>query len=152
MDVMAKKVTETKPVIKQAGRPEKPIDWEIVDRLLEAGCTATEICPFFNIHADTLCRRIVDEKGMLFTDYAAEMHAKGDANIKATQYMKAIGQSTLGDNVQLVWLGKNRLKQRENPTELTVSNETVQSFKNIMDQVSKAQEALKIEETNSIKE
>lgn len=143
MDVMAKKVTESKPAIKTTGRPEKPIDWDIVDKLLEAGCPATEICPHLGVHPDTLYKRVVDEKGMSFTDYSARMYSKGDSNIRATQYLKATGQSISGDNTMLVWLGKNRLKQRENPTELTVSNETVQSFKNIMDQVSKAQDLLK---------
>ncbi len=148
MDVMAKKVTETKVESNKMGRTLKPIDWDRVDHLLRAGCDGTQICPFFNMHPNTFYDRVVEQYGMSFTEYQTIKRAEGDATILTAQYDKA----SSGDNTMMVWLGKNRLKQRENPTELTVSNETVQSFKCIMDQVSKAQEALKIEETNSIKE
>lgn len=131
-----------------SGRPEKPIDWELVDKLLEAGCSGPEISPYFNIHSDTLYRRTEDRYGMNFTTYSAILYEKGNAALRKAQYDKAYG----GDNTMMVWLGKNRLKQRENPTELTVSNETVQSFKEIMTQVKSAQEARKSEDTTSIKE
>lgn len=155
MDVMAKKVTETKPAIKQEfdiGRPTKPIDWNLVDKMLEAGCSGAEIAPHVFLHPDTFYDRVFKEKCMSFTEYACKMAAKGDANLKLTQYLKAIGEITIGDNTQLIWLGKNRLKQRENPTELTVSTETIAQFKDVMSQVKSAQEALKSAETTSINE
>jgi hypothetical protein len=130
MDFMAKKLTEIKN-----GRPEKPIDWELVDKLLIVGCSGTEIAPHFNIHPDTLYKRIEDKYNKSFTTYSAEMFEKGNSVLRQAQYDKAAS----GDNTMMVWLGKNRLKQRENPTELTVSNETVQTFKEVMAQVKSAQ-------------
>lgn len=131
-----------------AGRPYKPINWELVDELLEAGCPGSEIAPHFNMHHQTFLDRVVKEKGMLFTEYAAIMFEKGNSHLRKAQHDKAIS----GDNTMMVWLGKNRLKQRENPTELTISPETVKGFNTLMDQVSKAQEERKSELTNTIKE
>jgi len=143
----AKKVKKTPQTqVQNGGRAHKPIDWELVDKFLIAGCTGTEIAPHFNMHHQTFLDRVAKEKGMLFTDYAAEMFEKGNSILRNVQFEKALS----GDNTMMVWLGKNRLKQRENPTELTVSNETVQSFKDIMNQVKAAQEAKKSEkEENS---
>lgn len=148
MDFMDKKVTETKAESNKMGRTLKPIDWERVDHLLRAGCDGTQICPFFNMHPNTFYDRVAEQYGMSFTEYQTIKRSEGDATILTAQYDKAAS----GDNTMMVWLGKNRLKQRENPTELTVSNETVQSFKEIMTQVKSAQEARKSEDTTSIKE
>jgi hypothetical protein len=139
------KEKEPKPM----GREPKPIDWDLVDKLLEAGCTGTEVAPYFNIHADTLYRRIQEEYGVTFTVYASEKQEKGNACLRHIQYLKAIGELTSGDNVQLVWLGKNRLKQKENPTELSISPETTKNFNTLMNQLDKAQQALKSEENSN---
>lgn len=149
----AKKVPKTpKTQIQNGGRKHKEVDWAVVDQMLEAGCTGIEIAPIFGIHYETLYDRALRDKGVMWTEYTQQMSSKGEGNIKLTQYLKATGQCTKGDTTLLVWLGKNRLKQRENPTELTVSNETVQSFKEIMNQVKSAQEARKIDDTNIISE
>jgi hypothetical protein len=129
-------------------RPEKPIDWELVDELLVAGCDGNQISPFFNMHPDTFYRRVMEKYGVCFTVLQSIKRAEGDAVLLTAQYKKAAA----GDNTMMVWLGKNRLKQKENPTELTLSTETVQSFKEVMSQVKSAQEARKSEETTSIKE
>lgn len=121
------------------GRPEKPIDWIKVDDLLEAGCNATQIAPHFNIHPDTLCNRVRERYDMLFSDYLALKVAKGDSDLLNAQHVKARS----GDNTMMVWMGKQRLKQRENPTESTVSKEIVDSFSAVMDQMTKMQKAIK---------
>jgi hypothetical protein len=130
------------------GRTVKPIDWEKVDHMLKAGCDGTQICPFFNMHPNTFYDRVAERYGMTFTEYQTIKRAEGDATLLTAQYDKA----TNGDNTMMVWLGKNRLKQRENPTELTVSTETMQTFKEVMNQVKEAQEALKSADTSSISE
>jgi len=119
-----------------AGRPTKPIDWELVDQLLIYGCSATEIAPHFNVHRDTLSDRLRERTGMLFTEYSAIMFEKGNSVLRKAQYEKA----ELGDNTMLVWLGKNRLKQRDAPVELTVTQLQVDTNTAIMAQLTKAQE------------
>lgn len=92
-----------------AGRPQKPIDWDMVDQLLMAGCSGTEVAANFNIHRDTLYDRVVKEFGISFTEYSAKYEEKGKSLIKLKQFEKALEK----DNTLLIWLGKQRLSQRE---------------------------------------
>lgn len=124
-------------------RPERPIDWELVDSLLEAGCPSTEVAPHFNLCADAFRDRIKAKYGVDFTSYSAELSAKGESNIRHQQYLKALGKTDKGDNVQLVWLGKNRLKQRDAPVDLNVTQAQIDTSKAIMDQMTKVQEEAK---------
>lgn len=104
-----------------AGRPEKPIDWEKVNQLLEAGCMGTEVCTHFDLSADRFYDRVKQKYGINFTEYALEKRQKGEASLREAQYKKALK----GDNMMLIWLGKNRLGQRdkEERTENAISTE-----------------------------
>lgn len=92
-------------------RPEKPIDWERVDELLECGCLGNEIAAHYNMHPNTFYDRVVNKYKMSFTDYQAEKKFKGDSLIRESQFKKAIKKL---DNTMLIWLGKQRLGQKEN--------------------------------------
>lgn len=129
----------------KAGRPEKPIDWKRVDELLEAGCPGTEIAPHFDIHPDSLYRQCQNKFGIVFTEYAAEKKQKGDSNIREKQYRKALK----GDNTCLIWLGKNRLGQRETSEEQKFTPEIAAKFLETMQQMTAFQSsALKIADNN----
>lgn len=91
-------------------RPQIPIDWNVVDKWLEADCTGTQVAGMLGIHADTLYNRCQQDKGVTFTVYSNEKKSKGDAQLKIKQYSEAMG----GDRGMLIWLGKQRLGQREN--------------------------------------
>ena len=91
------------------GRTPKFIDWEKVDRLLEAGCSGVEIAPHFGVHYETLYDRAVKEKGVMWTVYSQEKKAKGNSNLRVKQYQQAMK----GDRGMLIWLGKQRLEQRD---------------------------------------
>jgi hypothetical protein len=114
---------------------EKKINWTIVDEYLEAGCVGTEIAPVLGVCPDTLYRHTLDKFGMTFAAYSQEKKAKGDALIRKKQHDKALS----GDNMMLVWLGKNRLKQRDTPQEIEISTETAKNFNDIMGQLSSLQ-------------
>lgn len=90
-------------------RPEKPIDWKRVDELLEAGCHGTEICPHFDLSPERFYERVQARYGVSFTIYSQEKKQKGDSILREKQFKKAIN----GDNMMLIWLGKNRLGQRD---------------------------------------
>jgi len=92
-------------------RPEKPIDWKKVDQLLLAGCIGTEIAPHFDMHPVTFYERCQREHGLNFTAYSSLKRCQGDSLLKEKQFEKAMS----GDNTLLIWLGKTRLKQTENP-------------------------------------
>lgn len=93
------------------GRKEHIIEWSKVDKMLEAGCTGTEIAGEIGCHPDTLYDRCEKEKGLLFSVYVRSKRAKGDGTLRAKQFKLAME----GDRVMLIWLGKNRLGQKENP-------------------------------------
>ncbi len=124
-------------------RPEKPIDWAKVDQLLIAGCMGTEIAPHFDMHVNTFYDRVKGHYGICFTEYQSLKRQQGDSILRAKQYEKAMKL----DNTMLIWLGKNRLGQRENADSTSYSLEDVERAKRILDQVTKNQESRKIEET-----
>lgn len=125
---------------KPAHRPQKQIDWELVDRLLVAGCLGTEIAPHFDMHHDTFYERCEKEKGTSFTAYSQQKRSIGDSVLREVQFEKA----KKGDNSLLIWLGKNRLKQSESPTELSISENTHTLFNELMSQIGSLQSTRKI--------
>jgi hypothetical protein len=102
----AKRVPVSKPKNKHI-----PIDWEEVDKYLVAGCSGEQISAVVGCHSDTLYRRCVSEKEILFAEYAANKRQKGNSMLHAKQFQQAMK----GDRGMLIWLGKQRLGQREEP-------------------------------------
>lgn len=91
-------------------RPEKPIDWKLVDDLLMAGCKGTEISPYFDMHVNTFYRKVLEIHNISFNEYSASKKEQGDSVLRAKQYEKAVIK---GDTTMLIWLGKSRLGQIE---------------------------------------
>lgn len=110
---------------KQNGSPkEKEINWALVNKLLEAGCPGSEIAPHLGVHPETLYDRTFKEFGIMWTDYSQSFKQKGEANLRAVQYNKALK----GDNTLLVWLGKVRLKQKEGEDkELSLNDQNIEA-------------------------
>lgn len=129
-------------------RPQIPIDWEKVDKLLEAGCLGTEIAANFAMHYQTFYDRVVQQYGVSFTEYSQEKRAKGESLLRQVQYDKATGHSKKGDNTMLIWLGKQRLNQKESIAEFTVSEEALKPLTAVMGQMSALQEDRKRAATN----
>jgi hypothetical protein len=90
-------------------RPVKPIDWKLVDTLLLSGCTGAEIASHFDMHPITFYHRVEQQYGVSFTNYSSEKKQKGESLLRHKQFEVAMK----GDKTMLVWLGKNRLGQRE---------------------------------------
>jgi hypothetical protein len=86
------------------------INWDKVDKLLEAGCDGTQIAAYLGCHEDTLYIRCQDEKNMAFSAYKAQKRAKGDSRLLTAQYDAAINDK---DKSMLIWLGKQRLGQTD---------------------------------------
>jgi len=133
---------------KEAGRPEIQIDMKKVDDLLLAGCKGTEVAAYFGVHHDTLYDRVLKEKGMQFSQYSAEKRQKGESLLRAQQFAKALGVTKEGDNMMLIWLGKNRLDQTDN-----VKQESSPQDENIQQTIQNAKENAKLrEEIKRLKE
>ena len=99
--------------IRPTGRPEKPIDWELVDKFLEAGCNGVQISSHFGMHPHTFYDRVVEKYAMTYTDYAALHTPKGEAHLLLSQHQKSLNSQAKGNAQMLIWLGKVRLGQRE---------------------------------------
>jgi hypothetical protein len=89
--------------------PQKIIDWTIVDDLLASGCTGVEIASTFGIHPETLYMRTESEKGLGFSAYSQQKRAIGEKALRKKQQEVALK----GNVSMLIWLGKQRLNQRE---------------------------------------
>lgn len=87
-------------------RPKKDINWDIVEKKMEAGCSAREIASGV-CDIDTFYDRFKEHFGKSFSDYSDDYYSAGDGNIKFTQYMKALS----GNTNMLTLLGKERLGQ-----------------------------------------
>jgi len=105
-------------------RPPIKIDWNIVDKYLEAGCLGTEIASVIGCHPQTFYDRCIMEKGMGFTEYMQSKRATGDALLRAKQYAYAMTGKN-GNLGMLIWLGKNRLGQKDDPYQETAFNGTL---------------------------
>lgn len=89
--------------------PKKPINLDQVFELAKRDWKNTEIASFFNISTDTLDRRCADiiKRGRL----------AGSAHLRDLQWNKA----EEGSERMLIWLGKQRLGQRDQ-TDVQVSS------------------------------
>lgn len=115
-------MSEDKPKL---GRPPIELNWDEIDELLTCGCSGTEIASRIGMHRVTLYEKCLVDKGISFSDYSLQKYAKGDALLKEQQFKKALGLTDVGDNTMLVWLGKNRLKQRDKQPDETHNNITI---------------------------
>lgn len=98
------------PVVRgTVGRPQHHIDWNEVDQYLLAGSPGTAIAAIFGFSVSTLYERCLREKGVNFQEYSRQKKSKGDELIRMKQFQEAMN----GDKTLLIWLGKNRLSQKE---------------------------------------
>ena len=89
------------------GPKPKEINWEMVEKRLEAGCTQTELCAILRIDANTFNKHFREKYGKYFSEISTEFYSVGDANIRSMQYAKAMN----GNINMLFFLGKERLGQ-----------------------------------------
>jgi AraC-like DNA-binding protein len=102
-------ISRIKTLLDTMARPKKEINWEVVEKRMEAGCSAKEIAGALHVEINTFYDRFKEEFGLGFADFADKFYDGGDANIRYTQYMKALS----GNVNMLLWLGKLRLGQKE---------------------------------------
>jgi hypothetical protein len=121
-------------------RTPKPINWELVIKKMEAGCTAEEISADYDIHSTNFYIRFKEEFGDQFAVIAAHYRGIGKGNIRFTQYAKALG----GSVPMLVLLGREWLGQ-DKITELKPTNDELLAMRHenmiLRDELVKLREA-----------
>ena len=110
------------------GRKLAVIDWARANKLMEAGCTGTEVAANFGIDKKTFYRRVELEFKMPYNTYMHLKRDKGDSLLRAKQVEIAMS----GDKTMLIWLGKQRLNQRE-PEAVERKPEQREAFNNWFD-------------------
>lgn len=105
---MAAKKDISKPK-RKVGRPKVVVDWKTVDMYLKAACTGTGIADMLGISANTLYRACERDNKMGFDAYSQQKRETGEDMLRAKQFDKAMK----GDTPMLVWLGKQRLGQKD---------------------------------------
>lgn len=105
-------------------RPKKEINWEVVEKLMEAKASANEISGKFRINHDTFYKRFKEEYGVSYQDYHSDAEGAGIADLKLMQHAKALNNDAPGNANLLIWLGKVRWGQKEpDITSITPANQ-----------------------------
>jgi len=98
------------------------IDWNLAAQLAQAGCNGVQIAAYIGIHYNTLDQRCKKDKSCDFSEFLRQNRSHGDALLLAKQFEAALKDKDRG---MLIWLGKQRLGQKdkqetENKTEISV--------------------------------
>lgn len=96
------------------GRTKKEINWDVVQKKIECGCSAKEIAGGM-CEINTFYDRFKEHFGRNFADYADELRSAGPGNIKFTQYMKALS----GNIAMLALCGREMCGQGKEPEKIS---------------------------------
>lgn len=93
-------LTKVKRIIRKT-----PVNWELVNSALQAGCRGTEIAAKLNICPKTLYLACKITHGKNWFDYSFEQREQGALLLRMKMFQLAMG----GDKTMLIFLGKTRL-------------------------------------------
>ena len=93
----------------KGGRPEKEISWPLVEKFLEAGCSAKEIASKFRMKVDTFYTRFKKHYRCSFQDYRVMGDTAGKADIRLALHSKALNDGNKVNTKTLIFLAKCRL-------------------------------------------
>jgi IS30 family transposase len=88
------------------GRPEVEIDLQKLKLLSQLGCTNFEIAASLGVSERTINTRRRNEE---FREVMDRAEAIGNVSLRRKQMTMALG----GDRTMLIWLGKQRLQQKD---------------------------------------
>lgn len=92
------------------GRPKAFIDWNKVEQMIIAGCDGVQCAAYFGVDPETFYLRCQKDNNVGFSNFLRQKRAKGEAMILAAQFESALVDK---NTTMLVWLGKQRLGQRD---------------------------------------
>jgi len=94
-------------------RPRREINWDVVEKLIECGCTGMEIAAKFKLDPDTFYDRFRKEYDMRFADYSGAASECGKAELRSMLYAKALNNKAPGNSQLLLFLARCELGMRE---------------------------------------
>jgi len=123
-----KQSNKVKAEDRQGGRRTLEIDWKKVEEMLKGGANGNQVARTIGIHSATLYRRVTEEFDITYQEYLQKLKASGDTCLLLKQYEKAIS----GNITMLIWLGKQRLGQKDHPADETAFNGKLAELLDIM--------------------
>ena len=90
-------------------RPKADIDWNKVDKYLQAQCNGTGIAGLLGIAPITLYRACEEKYKVNFEAYSAQKKGEGKELLRAKQFEMVMN----GNVTMAIWLGKQYLGQRD---------------------------------------
>lgn len=93
------------------GRPKKKISQKQFESLCAIQCTEEEICDVLEVTDKTLTKWCKETYNKPFSEVFREKRALGKASLRRNQWKLA----EKGNSTMQIWLGKQILKQSENP-------------------------------------
>ena|ERR1041385_1845437 len=108
---MARPKAEPKPdePKRGVGRPKKPFNKEVFERLCSVLCTKEEIAAFFDFSLETLENKVKEEYEDNFSGAYQKFSANGKSSLRRMQFKAA----QKGNVVMQIWLGKQVLGQSD---------------------------------------
>jgi hypothetical protein len=92
-----------------AGRPKAIIDWNKVDKMLQAHCDGVGIAGLLGIHPNVLYKACEEEKKCNFSEYRQLKQSEGKELLRQTMFSNAMK----GDKALQIWLSKQYLGMSE---------------------------------------
>ena len=90
-------------------RPKTDIDWNKVDKYLQAQCDGTGIASLLGIHPNTLYEACKTYHKISFSEYSQQKKGEGKELLKANMFKDAMN----GNTTLQIWLSKQYLNMRD---------------------------------------
>ncbi len=97
----------------KVGRPEKEIDWKLLDSILQFGARLIDCSEMLDMSDDSIQRKIQDAHGCTFSEYRERKMSKMRMRLLQKQFDVAMA----GNTALLIWLGKQHLGQTDKITQ-----------------------------------
>ena len=145
---MTTKLDENSTEKPGAGRPRKPIDWQLFEDLCSIQCTQGEIASMLRLDVSTLHDRAEEHYNSKYPEIYKKYSEIGKISLRRLQFKHA--QKSFG---MAIWLGKQWLGQKDHDPMITAPPELMQQFNAIMVQIGRRQSEVQgLSQSNALKD
>ena len=93
---------------KQAGRPQKNINWDLFEQLCGLQCTQSEAASCLGVHPNTISDRVADHYGEDYSTVYKKFSENGKCSVRRNQFVLSKKNASMA-----IWLGKIWLGQKD---------------------------------------